>query len=185
MAKGLKVLDAHPYPRLYRSDPPPPVSCIKPPQFTFALNRLPSNFVVLHYIINVVQPHKKFWWHHHHDVLWRHLLFSETFPIFLKFSIGGGGGGNWETNYKNELRLTIDNDCGDCQKISWLPAETCWPVLFSKLGNSRINLIENQMTLARPPMVLSTHTTDYAILRYRKTIGTKTVRKKILIQILW
>ena len=28
----------------------------------------PSNLVVLHYIINVVQPHKKFWWHHHPDV---------------------------------------------------------------------------------------------------------------------
>ena len=30
------------------------------------------------------------------------------------------------------------------------------------------------MTLDRPPMVLSTHTNDYAILRYCKIVVTKT-----------
>ena len=34
------------------------------------------------------------------------------------------------------------------------------------------------MTLARPPMVLSTHTNDYVILRYCKIVVTKTARKK-------
>ena len=49
---------------------------------------------------------------------------------------------------------------------------------FSKLANSRINPFENQMTLARPPMVLSTHTNDYVILRHCKIVVTKTARKK-------
>ena len=40
------------------------------------------------------------------------------------------------------------------------------------------------MTLARPPMVLSTHTNDYVILRYCKIVVTKTARKKILMQTL-
>ena len=43
---------------------------------------------------------------------------------------------------------------------------------FSKLGNSRINPFENQMTLARPPMVLSTHANDYVILRCCKIVVT-------------
>ena len=34
------------------------------------------------------------------------------------------------------------------------------------------------MTLARPPMVLSTHTNDYAILQYCKRVEAKTARKK-------
>ena len=33
------------------------------------------------------------------------------------------------------------------------------------------------MTLARPPTVLSTHTNDYAISRYRRIVEAKTARK--------
>ena len=55
--------------------------------------------------------------------------------------------------------------------------ENCWPVLFSKSGNSKIDPFENQMTLARPPTVLSTHTNDYAISRHRKIVEAKTARE--------
>ena len=51
---------------------------------------------------------------------------------------------------------------------------------FSKSGNSKINLFENEMTLARPPMVLSTHTNDYAISQYCKRVQAQTVGEKLV-----
>ena len=50
---------------------------------------------------------------------------------------------------------------------------------FDCITACKINPFENQMTLARSPTVLSTHTNDHAVSRYCEIAEAKTARKKL------